>query len=66
MITLKETCFCCGSVLELFDVCRVPVRPGEVRLLCGSCYKLGQRYVELRSRGLSNRQAWRRLSRGKG
>jgi hypothetical protein len=66
MITLKETCSGCGSVLRLFDVHRVPVRQGEVRLLCGSCYKLGQRYVKLRSRGLSDRQAWRRLSRGKG
>jgi ribosomal protein S27AE len=66
MITLKETCSRCGSVLQLFDVHRVPVDHGEVRLLCGSCFKLGQRYVELRSRGLSDRQAWRKLSRGKG
>jgi hypothetical protein len=66
MITLKETCFRCGSILGLFDVHRVPVREGEVRLLCGSCFKLGQRYGELRSRGLSDRQAWRKLGRGKG
>jgi hypothetical protein len=66
MIVLKERCSLCGCGLQLFGVHRVPVNQGEVRLLCGSCYKLGQRYVELRSRGLSDRQAWRRLSRGKG
>ncbi len=66
MITLKERCSVCGAVLRLLETHRVPVHQGEVRLLCGSCYKLGQRYVKLRSRGLSDRQAWRRLSRGKG
>jgi hypothetical protein len=66
MITLKETCSGCGSVLQLFDVHWVPVHQGEVRPLCASCFKLGQRYVQLRSRGLSDRQAWRKLSRGKG
>jgi hypothetical protein len=66
MITLKETCFRCGCCLQLFDLHRVPVSDGEFRLLCGSCFKLGQRYIELRSRGVSDRQAWRKLGRSKG
>ncbi len=62
MITLKEGCSLCGCALSVLDAHRVPT-PGEVRLLCGVCFKLGQRYVALRARGLSDRQAWRRLKR---
>jgi hypothetical protein len=65
VIILKERCSFCGCVLTVFDAHQVPT-PGEVRLLCGSCFKLGGRYVALRARGLSDRQAWRKLKRGKG
>ncbi len=66
MIILKERCSFCRCVLTVFDAHRVP-GAGEVRLLCAVCFKLGERYVALRARGLSDRQAWRRLKRtGKG
>ncbi len=65
MIRLKERCSFCGCGLSVLDAHRVPT-PGEVRLLCARCFKLGERYVALRARGLSDREAWRKLKRGKG
>ncbi len=65
MIVLKEPCSCCGCPLGLFDARRVPGL-GETRFLCTRCFALGERYVALRARGLSDRQAWRKLNRGRG
>ncbi len=62
MIRLKERCSFCGCALSVLDAHRVPT-PGEVRLLCARCFKLGERYVALRARGLSDREAWRKLKR---
>jgi hypothetical protein len=62
MITLKDRCAFCRCALSLLDSHRVPT-PGEVRLLCGRCFRLGERYVAMRARGLSDRQAWRKLKR---
>jgi hypothetical protein len=64
VITLKEPCWRCGCPLGVFEARRVPGL-AETRFLCTQCFALGERYVALRARGLSDRQAWRKLNRGK-
>ena len=60
MVKFTNVCCVCGRILGILDAYRVPVR-GEARVLCPPCHRIGQRYVVLRERGLSDKQAWRKL-----